>query len=377
MNDTLFPYAALGGASATSWGPPLSISRRLSTLTSPQADRNLGLDLLRALAIVMVLFSHWAGHFGGWFSFHVASVVDRIGDMGVELFFALSGFLIGRILIGIAMNQPTWRDYSIFMIRRAMRTLPLYFTWLTLLLCVFPPRHDFVVTALRFLTLTQNLILDMPADYYFVVTWSLTIEEWFYLLFGFLLILLTRTLGSHRALTLCMGVFLTAPLALRLIYHYRGPLVFFRIDEIAYGVLMAISYRQHNLLFRHPWATLATALVLIGLALADALPLPDSLVVALTSNVQVIGGALCLPAALLLTQASTWLQMPIRWIAERSYALYLMHLTIITDLVEKNIFEQGRLSPAICIALAILLPFAGAELSFRLLEKPLLRCRPP
>ena len=75
----------------------------------------------------MVLFSHWAGHFATWFSFHAAPMVDRIGDTGVEMFFALSGFLIGRILLGIATNRPRWHDYGVFMVRRAMRTLPLYF----------------------------------------------------------------------------------------------------------------------------------------------------------------------------------------------------------------------------------------------------------
>ena len=340
------------------------------------ADRVLGLDLMRALAILMVLTSHWTGHFGTWFSFRVAPVVDKIGDTGVELFFALSGFLIGRILVGIAANRPEWRDYGIFMVRRAMRTLPLYFAWLALLLCAFPPRHDLLVTALRFATLTQNLISDMPADYYFVVTWSLTIEEWFYLLFGLSLVLLTRTLGDRRALILCLGAFLAAPLALRLAYHDRGPLVFFRIDEIAYGVLMAFSYLKQNWLFRHPGATLAAGLTLIGLALTDTLPLPDSLVVPLTSNAEVIGGALCLPAALRLTQFNAWLEAPIRWVAARSYALYLMHLTILADLAERQFLELGRLSPLGCAALAILLPFPLAELSYRLLEMPVLRRRP-
>ena len=355
----------------------MSINRRFLPSAPLHADRVLGLDLMRALAILMVLFSHWTSHFGTWFSFHVAPVVDRVGDTGVEMFFALSGFLIGRILIGIAMNRPGWHDYGVFMARRAMRTLPLYFVWLTLLLCLFPPKHDFIATALRFATLTQNLIADMPADYYFVVTWSLTIEEWFYLLFGFSLIVLTRSLGHRRALTLCLGVFLLAPLVLRLAYHNRGPLVFFRIDEIAYGVLMAFSYLGQNGLFRHPRATLAIGLILIGSALADTLPLPDGLIVPLTSNAEVIGSALCLPAALKLTQAAGWLETPIRWTAARSYALYLMHLTILVDLVERQAFEPERLSPAACAALAILLPFPLAELSYRFLEMPILRRRPP
>jgi peptidoglycan/LPS O-acetylase OafA/YrhL len=192
-------------------------------LSQPASGRCLGLGLLRATAILMVLFSHWISHFGYWFGVQIPAVVDRISDTGVEIFFALSGFLIRRILIGIVRARPTWSDFRVFMVRRAMRTLPLYFLWLALLLCVFPPRQDAVVTALRFLTLTQNLFAAMPADYYFVVTWSLTIEEWFYLLFGAALVFLSRRMGGARALWWCLAGFMLAPLALRLIYLERGP----------------------------------------------------------------------------------------------------------------------------------------------------------
>ena len=339
-------------------------------------DHCFGLDLLRALAVLMVLFSHWTSHFGGWAGVHLPAVVDVIGDTGVEIFFALSGFLIGRILIGITRARPTWREFQLFMIRRAMRTLPLYFVWLTLLLCLFPPRHEVLPTALRFLTLTQNLLAEMPPDYYFVVTWSLTIEEWFYLLFGAALIMLSRWIGGSRALLLCLVVFILAPLALRLGYQYRGPLVFFRIDEIAYGVIIARLYLSRSWLFRNPWPPLAVGIGLCAAAMASVLPVPVHLTVPLTSNAEVIGGALCLPAALRLFRAPGWLEAPVRWVAARSYALYLMHLTILSDVVEPYMLTPGLLPPLICAMLAMALPFPLAALSYRFLEAPLLRRRP-
>jgi peptidoglycan/LPS O-acetylase OafA/YrhL len=331
---------------------------------------------MRAAAVLMVLCSHWLSHFGAWFALPVPPVVDFIGDTGVEIFFALSGFLIGRILIGIAGARPAWSDLVVFLVRRAMRTLPLYFLWLAVLLCVFPPRRDTMVTALRFLSLTQNLLAPMPADYYFAVTWSLTIEEWFYLLFGVSLIALSQRFGGSRALPWCLAAFMLAPLALRLAYAERGALVFFRIDEIAYGVLAARLYLDRSRLFSHPWACLAAGLGLIAAALAGALPIPDSVAVALTPNAQVIGGVLCLPAALQLTRAGWWFERPIRWVAERSYALYLMHLTILADVVETQLLEPGAIPAAVCMAVAMVLPFPLAELSYRFLEAPLLRRRP-
>jgi peptidoglycan/LPS O-acetylase OafA/YrhL len=348
----------------------------LLALPTSAPGRSLGLDLMRATAILMVLANHWVSHFGYWFDFHVPPVADAIGDTGVEVFFALSGFLIGRILIGIARARPTWSDYQVFMIRRAMRTLPLYFLWLALLLAVFPPVQDRLVTTLRCLTLTQNLFADMPPDYFYAVTWSLTIEEWFYLLFGALLLGVARRIGGARALPWCLALFMLVPLALRLGFQQRGPLVFLRIDEIAYGVLMARLYLDRSRLFQHPWSALATGLLLIGAALTNALPLPDSLSTPLTVNLEVIGGALCLPAALRLRRLPSCVEQPVRWLAGRSYALYLIHLTILVDLAERQWVEPGLLPPLAAALIAIVLPFPLAELSYRLLEAPLLRLRP-
>lgn len=342
-----------------------------------RAERCLGLDLLRAAAILMVLSSHWISHFGYWFDIPISPIVDIVGDVGVDIFFALSGFLIGRILISLTAKCPTWRDFQVFMIRRAMRTLPLYFLWLMLILCVFPPRQDALVTALRFLTLSQNLVVAMPADYYFAVSWSLTIEEWFYLLFGAALIFLSQRIGGSRALGWCLAAFMLLPLGLRLAFQARGGLVFFRIDEIAYGVLMAHLYLHKSWVFRRPWLCLGAGVGLIGAALASVLPVPASVTLALTSNAEVIGGALCLPAALRIGHAAAWFARPVRWIASRSYALYLTHLTILVDVAETRLFEPGLLSPFGCALLAIVLPFALAELSYRYLEAPLLRRRPP
>ena len=340
----------------------------------PPPGRNLGLDLLRATAIVMVLFNHWIAHFGGWFSFHVPALADTIGDTGVEIFFALSGFLIGRILIDMTRTRPEWADFRVFMTRRAVRTLPLYFLWLCFLLAVFPPLVTALVTALRYLTLTQNLVAEMPPDYFFAVTWSLTIEEWFYLLFGTALVVLSRRMSGSAALGCCLVIFLTVPATLRLYYHMRGALVYMRIDEIAYGVLMARLYQNDSLLFRHPWAALAAGLGCLAAAFWDVLP--ASVAVPLTSNLEVIGGALCLPAALRLTHLPAVLERPVRWLASRSYALYLIHLTILVDLGERLWVDRGVMSPWAAAIICIVIPFPLAELSYRFVETPLLRLRP-
>lgn len=324
----------------------------------------------------MVLVSHWTCHFGYWLGLQVPPAADILGDIGVELFFALSGFLIGRILIDMVRRRPGWDDFAQFVTRRGLRTLPLYYLWLVLLLCVFPPSQQFATTALSFATFTQNLIVPFPSSYFFAVTWSLSVEIWFYVLFGFLVVLLARRMAGGAALAASLALFLTVPLLLRLIYAERGSIVFLRIDEIAYGVLAAWLYVRRSWLFQQPRPLLAAGLMLNLIAFLGWVPLPERLAIPLTSNIEVIGCVMCLPAALRLAQAPRWFEQPVRWIAGRSYALYIMHLTVLADVAERWLFEPGLVSPFGCALVAIIVPFPLAELSYRFLEGPVLRRRP-
>src|SRR5256712_11886108 len=84
-------------------------------------ERQPGLDLLRALAIVVVVIYHAA-----LFGFKLPGRADRFGWIGVDLFFVLSGYLIGgQLLAPLARGQPIklWRFFA----RRALRIIPAYF----------------------------------------------------------------------------------------------------------------------------------------------------------------------------------------------------------------------------------------------------------
>lgn len=180
-----------------------------------------GLDLLRAVAIVLVIYSH-AQMLGVVSS---DDVVARFGWMGVDLFFALSGFLIcGQLFRAIAQGHPA--DPGGFYMRRLLRTLPAYLV-VVLLYFAVPGWREFspIQPLWQFLTFTENLLFVPGAPKAFSHVWSLCVEEQFYLVAPFVVWLLARRTFGPRALLLAAalvvgGVVLRAGIWL----HEVGPL---------------------------------------------------------------------------------------------------------------------------------------------------------
>lgn len=157
-----------------------------------------GLDLLRAVAILLVVWSH-AQMLG------VVSPDDKVarfGWMGVDLFFALSGFLICGQLFR-AMAQGHRADAGSFYLRRGFRTLPAYLVVLVLYFAV-PGWREFqpIQPLWQFLTFTENLFFVPDHTKAFSHVWSLCVEEQFYLAAPFVVWLLGRRSPGRRALVI-------------------------------------------------------------------------------------------------------------------------------------------------------------------------------
>jgi peptidoglycan/LPS O-acetylase OafA/YrhL len=153
------------------------------------------LDGLRGIAILMVLLEHYVAEstYGpkGSLSF-MLSRVSRLGWTGVDLFFVLSGFLIGGILFDFR-NSPNYM--KTFYMRRVYRILPIYYLWLALYVIVglvgsmwIAPYHPgafaMSVPIAVYVLFFQNFIFPPISRFgtYFVgPTWSLAVEEQFYL----------------------------------------------------------------------------------------------------------------------------------------------------------------------------------------------------
>jgi peptidoglycan/LPS O-acetylase OafA/YrhL len=162
-----------------------------------------GLDLLRAWAIVWVMLFHSyvVGGLGERFDW-----LQRDGWMGVDLFFVLSGYLIGyQLLAPLMRGEPlAWRD---FYRRRALRILPAFLAVLAVY-ATWPAAREApgLAPAWQFLTFTLNLLIDYQHAPAFSHAWSLCVEEHFYLLFPWLAWWLLRRPSLRRAIGVGLGV---------------------------------------------------------------------------------------------------------------------------------------------------------------------------
>ena len=169
---------------------------------------------------------------------------------GVSIFFVLSGFLIGGIILKIIRTSDfTIKDIVNFWIRRWLRTIPNYFfILLILILCQFLIAKDIGHVSFRYFIFSQNLY--QPHPLFFPEAWSLSIEEWFYLTFPVLTYLLFRRLKSkNKSVIIAAIIFLVIPLVLRIIKYYLvgdidwdlnfRKIIILRLDSLMYGIIGA------------------------------------------------------------------------------------------------------------------------------------------
>jgi peptidoglycan/LPS O-acetylase OafA/YrhL len=344
---------------------------KISATAETGTRRLFGLDLVRAIAILLVLQVH-VGFYGlRLYGATLPPLMGHLGDLGVELFFVLSGFLIGGILMEVGQRSPTLQGWVRFMLRRWMRTVPLYVLW-TLVLLLLCHR---AFSLLAYLTFTQNFAWPMPHNSPFPVSWSLTVEEWFYLLFSAILIV-SASVWPRRTLLLTCALFILAPLVLRLcsgvIDADEGlrKVAIFRLDAIAYGALM-VWLRQT---FPQEMQRLGVVLLATGLVLIiTSAFFSDVIGPIFIFTLYPLGLALTLPAVSRITSPWRPAEAVIGWLSTRSYGLYLTHLTILD--VGFWAARTGRMPTAGLLAV-IASVFVLADLLHRYVERPIMRLRP-
>ena len=358
-------------------------------------NRLPGLDLLRAIAIVWVMIFH-SYIIGGWGHF---AGIDKHGWMGVDLFFVLSGYLIGaQVLKPLAQGRAF--SFADFYLRRAFRILPVYLVVVTAYF-VWPSIREYpgIQPLWQFLTFTVNLQIDVEHNLAFSHVWSLCVEEHFYLLFPLLAWWLARKPSLTKFIAACVAVVAFGLLVRGYIWLYAlAPVqgidqnsygkVFLegiyyptwsRLDGLLTGVVLA-AIRTYRPALWARWAMRANSILLAGLAVVGLSIwlfqdrtgfIPALLGYPLLS----FGMGLLVFAGANANSLVARVRVPgASWLALASYSLYLSHKAVfhlVESAVGNRLDGHGVLTFA-GYASAVLL--VGALLHYGV-ERPFLRLR--
>jgi peptidoglycan/LPS O-acetylase OafA/YrhL len=366
--------------------------------------RNIQLDVLRGVAILLVLGRHLelprpVGVLGA-----VAEAWFRVGWLGVDLFFVLSGFLIGGLLL-TELDRHCTINVGRFLVRRGLKIYPPYLVFLAYLVAmpvakavvrggdVWPTFVEKTAAIWPNLVFLQNY-LGTPAGH----TWSLAVEEHFYLVLPFAITALAWAGRVRWLVPLCIAA---VPLCLGL----RCASVWFddrfastlsathlRLDGLLFGVALrgVAQYWPRQFLAARRWRGTLLALAVGFLALHYFVPPTNVLIRTVGLTTTFIGSA-----ALLLTTYHThasdfgrwsWCVAPLAsllaWIGTYSYAIYLWHVTTVRILereVGARVLPHDGGAPALAW-LGCLLVIAAATIlvgvvATKLIDWPVLRIR--
>lgn len=338
------------------------------------------LDGLRFLAFLAVFMGH-VFHLGGaalapsrpitaldaewWFR-----GIAHAGTFGVDLFFALSGYLITTLLLREESLHGRI-DIRAFWMRRVLRIWPLYYLFLAVAFIFNEMSRS---TAVAFLTFTANLpitvlsIVQQPI--YMGILWSIQLEEQFYLLWPLLLVLVPR----RFRLPLAIGAIIISIACRAWLFSAGGTLHVWglRLDALGVGAMLAMVPLRHvpPRLVKCLGALLPMAAILGAALTSQALHVDDLMLRIRTEWIPVVVWvptmvAVCCGAALWAVQSSRWLAWrPLVHLGRISYGLYLVHYTVIVGL--SSLWWPWRVA----------LSFAGsvliAEISYRVVERPFL-----
>lgn len=315
-----------------------------ATPAAPEPSRLVALDALRAVAVLLVIGRHLRPPRGldaesatGVF----AAVWQRGGWIGVDLFFVLSGFLVSGLLF--REHQQHGRvSLGRFFIRRGLKIYPAFYGFLaaTLALRFAWGRHLTLSQILSEVFFVQNYIHGVWNH-----TWSLAVEEHFYILLPLLLLLLVRRSRNRSdpftSIPFICAALMAGLLALRIVNALSRPYdhathlfpTHLRIDSLMFGVLLSYWFHYHRDRFRSVVMRRRGALA----ALAAVLLLPPFLV-ELPNSVWLhtagltglaMGGGLLLASALHAPTALQILLRPVARVGAHSYSIYLWHLPVL------------------------------------------------
>jgi peptidoglycan/LPS O-acetylase OafA/YrhL len=323
---------------------------------------------------------------------HFAKTYEVLGFYGVELFFALSGFLIGGILFRDLITAAEWSlaRAKHFWLRRWWRTLPNYYLFL-LVSIIFHSCYGGLPSAkelLRYLFFSQTLLNENA--FFYGVSWSLCIEEYFYLLFPLSLLVLTKArLSKKTAFIFATVLFLAAPMIIREILFRTHPaeevrmMTLARLDSIFYGVAMAflVHHLAISAAVRVSALYAGSGLVAVAIGLNAVRSVESATAFYRIAFVIVPAGfALMLPwleTVKILPQRLSWLAPGVRSLSLWSYSIYLCHIPILFTVYSAfGSLRNNAVMNLISKLAGLAITLAVSRMLFVYFEKPLTDLRP-
>ena len=356
---------------------------------SKSNPRTIGLDILRCCAILPVLIYHTPLS-------HAA--LEQFGFIGVEIFFSLSGFLVMQMIVERFDRMRTADAFVSFLLNRWMRTFPLYFLFVGIHIWIstsigrldpggwrVPESFSVLPDVRPFLTFTQNLLDGGKAwnHGWFGVSWSLSVEEWFYLLVPGLFLVFRKCDFARSAVRILLFVIVASLAARTARFLSTGAgdfddlfrrVALLRLDAFCYGGLVFFAMASMPGLMK----SLAKPLAYIGsmgllFAFAQG-PEPGPLTLfgcVLYFALAPASVAVMIPFFVHMKIGTRWLAVVATFVSVRTYALYLCHMPVMLGFVlATGPFTLGSLPMLLVVHLLV------ADLLYRLIERPILAMRP-
>lgn len=362
------------------------------------------LDGLRGLAALCAVGYHYL--FGPALAIPSVAILNTILEatpIALDTFFILSGFLIGGILLR-SKDSPNY--YKTFYLRRFHRILPLYYSWIAIYVVFYfagrgwglvaPRGYNTAFVFASFIFMCQNFFIAIVESTYIVSpTWTLAVEEQFYLLAPPAI----KRLSQRRLAQVLCGVILIAPVLRGFIIKFIGHGEFWsrvatriwtpcHADALAIGVLLAMAWDSEE---KRHWLQKHSRFLPLGMIVFTSLGsvllylaynnVPHTYVLtAVFAQTAMEFSCLCLMVFVLTHPESLFCKFlrsdRMRGVGKISYCLYLVHWGILWMIVRFVLHAKFGESPRLELAVApvaLAISFAVAKLSWRFLENPLIR----
>ncbi len=337
---------------------------------------------MRGAAFIMIFGGHALHLFTVMFP--AIAILSHVLRNGIEVYFSLSGFLIGNIIFRL-FNETEHSSSNLlhFYKRRWIRTLPLYYLGIIINLIagvfITGNYHDF---SWKFLFFLQSF--SETGFWFYPVSYSLCIEEWFYLLFPLLLIPSCYLFKNKvKAVIILSLMYILAATCIRYHIFKNGDphwdadmrkTLLCRIDASIYGIMMAALFNgYHHLFLKYRLQLLIIGVLMFLTAVFIHMRMYNSIInYVWYFNLVPLAFALCIPWFYSFSFRAAWLNRLFTWLSFISFAFYIIHLSPVMEVIVLFVPTNTWTSVITAFSLFTCVSLVLAHLLHVYFEKPMM-----